>query len=94
MLLLRMVERGRWRRRRLVDLSNKLADNWKKLALKLGIADDKLTEISENDDSDGDKCLALLKAWVEVEGPGATQEEIVYILEGLKLASDIEGVFA
>ena len=34
------------------------------------------------------------KAWVEVEGLGATQDEIVYILEGLKLASAIEGVFA
>eukprot|EP00090_Calanus_glacialis_P013654 TRINITY_DN2230_c0_g1_i1.p1 TRINITY_DN2230_c0_g1~~TRINITY_DN2230_c0_g1_i1.p1 ORF type:complete len:654 (-),score=223.35 TRINITY_DN2230_c0_g1_i1:66-2027(-) len=87
-------ETGRVTDAQLVDLSFKLADDWKKLAPKLGIADDKLTEISENDDSDGDKCLALLKAWVEVEGPGATQEEIVYILEGLKLASDIEGVFA
>ena len=71
-----------------------MADNWKKLALKLGIADDKLSKISENNDSDGDKCLALLKAWVEVEGPGATQDEIVYILKGLKLASSIEGHFA
>eukprot|EP00091_Calanus_sinicus_P023443 TRINITY_DN7922_c0_g1_i1.p1 TRINITY_DN7922_c0_g1~~TRINITY_DN7922_c0_g1_i1.p1 ORF type:complete len:291 (-),score=114.46 TRINITY_DN7922_c0_g1_i1:52-924(-) len=87
-------ETGRVTDAQLVDLSTKLADSWKKLAPKLGIADDKLAEISENDDSDGNKCLALLKAWVEVEGPGATQDEIVYILEGLKLASAIEGVFA
>jgi len=77
----------------LSDLATKLAGNWKKLAPKLGIPDDKLSEISENDDSDEEKCLALLKEWVEIEGVGATQDEIVYILEGLKLAQQIEGVF-
>ena len=89
-----MKETGRVTDAQLVDLSFKLADDWKKLAPKLGIADDKLSKIYENNDSDGDKCLALLKAWVEVEGPGATQDEIVYILKGLKLASSIEGHFA
>jgi hypothetical protein len=58
----------------LADLSIKLANNWKKLALKLGIADDKLAEISEKIYSDVDKRLALLKVWVDVEGLGATQD--------------------
>jgi len=75
------------------DLATKLASHWKKLSPKLGIADDRLAEISEKDDGDEEKCLALLKEWVEIEGVGATQDEIVYILEGLKLASAIEGVF-
>merc|ERR1712098_581177 len=62
----------------LVDLASKLADHWSKLAPKLGIADDKLKEIDE-------KCLHLLNAWQEMEGDGATKDEIIYILEGLKL---------
>ena len=87
-------EIGKVTEAQVLNLSTKLASHWKKLAPKLGIADEKLAEISEKEISDDDKCLALLKAWVEVEGLGATQDEIVYILEGLKLASAIEGVFA
>jgi len=87
-------ESGKVTSAQLVELSSKLASFWKKLAPKLGIADEKLSEISESGESDEEKCLALLKAWVEVEGPGATQDEIVYILEGLKLTSEVEGVFA
>ena len=45
-------ETGRVTDAQLLDLSTKLADNWKKLALKLGTDDDKLAEISEKDDSD------------------------------------------
>eukprot|EP00092_Neocalanus_flemingeri_P011999 GFUD01012936.1.p1 GENE.GFUD01012936.1~~GFUD01012936.1.p1 ORF type:complete len:653 (-),score=159.55 GFUD01012936.1:48-2006(-) len=86
-------ESGKVTEAQVSDLASKLASHWKKLAPKLGIADDKLAEISEKDISDDDKCLALLKAWVEIEGLGATQDEIVYILEGLKLVSTIEGVF-
>jgi len=87
-------ESGKVTSAQLVELSSKLAAFWKKLAPKLGIADEKLSEISESGESDEEKCLALLKAWVEVEGLGATQDEIVYILEGLKLTSEVEGVFA
>jgi len=78
----------------LKDLSSNLASHWNKLAPKLGVSDEKLAEISEKCETDEDKCLALLKVWVEVEGPGATKDEIVYILEGLKLSSAADGVFA
>merc|ERR1712029_1227036 len=77
----------------LVDLSIKLADHWAKLVPKLGIADDKLEEIKTKYDRDDSKCLHLLNAWQEMEGDGATKDEIIYILEGLKLVDCIEGVF-
>jgi len=77
----------------LVDLASKLADHWSKLAPKLGIADDKLNEIKEKYEKDDEKCLHLLNAWQEMEGDGATKDEIIYILEGLKLVDCIEGVF-
>merc|ERR1719369_219959 len=74
-----------------LELSAKLASHWKKLAPKLGLPDEKLAEIGDNkENSDEEKCLALLSAWVEIEGLEATQDEIVYILEGLKLANIIE----
>jgi len=77
----------------LVDLASKLADHWSKLAPKLGIADDKLKEIKEKYEKDDEKCLHLLNAWQEMEGDGATKDEIIYILEGLKLVDCVEGVF-
>ena len=77
----------------MVQLSSKLASHWLKLAPKFGVPDEKITEIKNQDGDDEAKCLQLLKVWVEVEGEGATKEEINYILEGLKLVSCIEGVF-
>ena len=77
----------------MVLLSSKLSSHWLKLAPKFGVSDEKLTEIKNQDADDEAKCLQLLKVWVEIEGEGATKDEIIYILEGLKLASCIEGVF-
>jgi len=74
-------------------LADKLAAHWLRLAPKLGVADNKLEEIKKEESSEKDKCLALLNAWVDIEKEGATKDEIVYILEGLKLAELIEGVF-
>ena len=74
-------------------LAEKLATHWLKLAPKLGVADDKLGEIKEQETEEQEKCLELIKLWQEMEGEGATKDEIIYILEGLKLASLIDGVF-
>merc|ERR1719158_1176927 len=68
-------------------LAEKLATHWLKLAPKFGVADDKLKEIKEKDSEEQEKCLDLIKLWQEMEGEGATKDEIIYILEGLKLAS-------
>jgi len=89
-----VTESGRVTDAQLKDLSSNLSSHWNKLIPKLGVPDEKLAEISEKCETDGVKCLALLKVWVEVEGPGATKDEIVYILEGLKLSSAADGVFA
>ncbi len=35
----------------------------------------------------------MLNKWSEVEGPGATNEEIIYILEGAKMIVAIKDVF-
>ena len=74
-------------------LAQKLAPHWLKLAPKFGVADDKLREIKDKESEEQEKCLELIKLWQEMEGEGATKDEIIYILEGLKLASLIEGVF-
>ena len=75
------------------QLAAKLSEHWLKLAPKFGIADDKVNQIKAKDSSDEEKCLDLIKLWQEIEGEGATKDEIIYILEGLKLVSCIEGVF-
>ncbi len=35
----------------------------------------------------------MLQKWKAQEGSGATNEEIIYILEGLKMADAVEGIF-
>ena len=40
-----------------------------------------------------DQILLMLKKWSEDEGPGATNEEIIYILECLKMAIAVKDVF-
>jgi len=77
----------------MVQLASKLSSHWLKLAPKFGVPDEKITEIKSLTGDDEAKCLELLKVWVEIEKEGATKEEIIYILEGLKLASCIDGVF-
>ena len=77
----------------ITQLASKLSPHWLKLAPKFGVSDEKLADIKKMSEDDEAKCLALLKVWVEMEGEGATKDEIVYILEGLKLTSCIEGMF-
>jgi len=86
------VDNGKVTDNQVVELAKRLSSHWKKLAPKLGITEDKMTEISGEEDGEA-ACLALLQAWVEMEADGATKEEIMYILEGLKLSTMVEGVF-
>jgi len=86
------VDNGKVTDDQVVELAKRLSSHWKKLAPKLGITEDKMTEISGEEDGEA-ACLALLQAWVEMEADGATKEEIMYILEGLKLSTIVEGVF-
>ena len=48
---------------------------------------------SSQAEEDTDRLTLVLAAWKDQEGEGATQEEMLYILEGLKLQGKVEGVF-
>ena len=77
----------------IIQLASKLSSHWLKLAPKFGVPEEKVSEIKSLEGDEEAKCLELLKVWVEIEGEGATKDEIIYILEGLKLTQCIEGVF-
>ena len=46
----------------------------------------KLTTLKE-------QIFAMLSKWAEEEGSGATNEEIIYILEGVKMSEALKDVF-
>lgn len=75
------------------ELASKLAGYWRKLAPKLGLAEEKVAAMEAEVDGEEDRCALVFAAWKDQEGEGATREEINYVLEGLKLSSKIEGVF-
>merc|ERR1719432_562887 len=75
------------------ELASKLAGYWRKLAPKLGLAEEKAAAMEAEADGEEDRCALVFAAWKDQEGEGATREEINYVLEGLKLSSKIEGVF-
>jgi len=75
------------------ELASKLAGHWRKLAPKLGLAEEKVAAMEAEVDGEEDRCALVFAAWKDQEGEGATREEINYVLEGLKLSSKIEGLF-
>jgi len=75
------------------ELASRLASHWRKLAPKLGLADEKVAAMEAEVEGEEDRCALVFAAWKDQEGEGATKEEINYVLEGLKLSSKIEGVF-
>ena len=40
-----------------------------------------------------ERAVLMLTKWAEMEGDGATREEITYLLEGLKMKDVLDGVF-
>jgi THO complex subunit 1 len=76
----------------LTVLAGKLAESWEKLVPKFGLTPEKVDECKAGADNE-ERCLKLLKAWVQEEGEGASPDEITYILGSLKLNQLIEGVF-
>ena len=75
------------------ELAARLAAHWRRLAPKLGLAEDKVAAMEAEVEGDEDRCALVLAAWKDQEGEGATREEIQYVLGGLKLAAEAEGVF-
>ncbi len=76
----------------LAQLGAKLSENWRKLVPKLGLTKDQQDQIEKASDAEAERARALLKKWAELEGVGATYEEIVYVLEGLKMGHLVEGI--
>ena len=77
----------------LKKLSEKLADKWTRLVPKLGLTKEQQEEIEKENKSAPDRALAMLEVWKKAEGEGATQDELLYILEGLKMKDLAEGIF-
>jgi hypothetical protein len=75
------------------ELAARLASHWRKLAPKLGLAEEKVTQLEAEVEGEAERCDLVLAAWKDLEGEGATKEEILYVLEGLKLSEKVEGVF-
>ena len=75
------------------ELAARLAQHWRRLAPKLGLAEEKVAAMEAEVEGDEDRCALVLAAWKDQEGEGATREEIQYVLGGLKLAAEAEGVF-
>ncbi|TRY63385.1 hypothetical protein TCAL_11711 [Tigriopus californicus] len=76
----------------LEKLAVKVGKYWKKMAPKLGVADEAVAKIGQEDGEDKDRCLKLFKQWIEIEAEGATVDEMIYILEGLKMKPLAEGI--
>ncbi|XP_076038160.1 THO complex 1-like protein Hpr1 [Oratosquilla oratoria] len=67
-------------------------DAWKLLAKKLSFAPDEILYMSEKP-TEEEQAAFLLQLWVENEREDANKEELLYKLEGLKMAHVAEGVF-
>lgn len=77
----------------LKKLADNIGDQWRKVLPKLGL-DTKVNQQFEAAETDEKKqALLMLEKWVAEEGEAATKEDLVYILEGLKMDSVVEGVF-
>jgi len=75
------------------ELASRLATHWRRIAPKLGLAEEKVATVEREVQGEEERCHHLLTAWIQQEGEGATHEEIIYVLEGLKLSHLVEGVF-
>ncbi|XP_023347729.1 THO complex subunit 1 [Eurytemora carolleeae] len=77
----------------IASLAVKLAPHYSTLIPKLGLSNEKVEECKQGDDLlDTEICLKLLMAWVELEGDGASPDEIRYMLESVKLSHIVEGI--
>jgi THO complex subunit 1 len=77
----------------LAALSKILADHYSKLAPKLGIEKEDVKKFEEAHEKNDERCLALLAQWSEMEGDGATKDEISYIVAGLKVGVTLDDAF-
>merc|ERR1719220_2482466 len=75
----------------------KMGDTWTKIIPKLGLTSEDVDKINKEKDDQGKpldeagKALAVLNRWAELEGE-ASKDELIYILESLKLFEVMKGV--
>lgn len=65
-------------------LSSKLTD-WKKLAIKLGYKADEIQYFESENATDASRAKNMLQLWFD-DDEDASVENLLYILEGLKMA--------
>lgn len=75
----------------LQNFAEKVAPDWKKLAVKLGFKDDEIKFFEENNEVHTEMARNMLQLWFE-DDEDATLENLLYILEGLEMTSAAEAV--
>nr|CAG4640713.1 EOG090X0324 [Eulimnadia texana] len=68
------------------SLAANLGNNWKTLGTKLGFQSDEIEYFESENASVENQAKAMLQIWLENEGPDATPENLLYVLEGLGLS--------
>jgi len=77
----------------LSKIASNLGEEWPKLLPKLGLSQEDGEKFTKDGKTSQERGELMLTKWLEIEGEGATKEEITYILEGLKMSKALEGVF-
>ncbi|XP_063708120.1 THO complex subunit 1 [Culicoides brevitarsis] len=68
----------------LKQLSEKIGDEWKRLAAKLGLANDEIQFIETENPGIVDQCKHMLTVWFD-DDEDASLDNLAYILEGLEM---------
>lgn len=77
----------------LQNFAQKIGDEWKKLASKLGFKQDEVQFFIDNNENEVERAKNMIHLWFE-DDEDATLENFVYILEGLGLNEAAEAVRA
>lgn len=72
----------------IVEISNSVGDEWRKLGVKLGFTSDVLDFFAVDNK---DPCVKMLNSWME-EDDDANLDNLLYTLEGLKIMKAVEAV--
>jgi len=78
----------------LEKLASNLGENWPKLLPKLGMDKSEEEKLTREGKDHTECAMAMLTKWQEMEGEGATKEEITYVVERLKLNHVLDSVFS
>lgn len=72
----------------IVEISNSIGDEWRKLGVKLGYTSDVLDFFAVDNK---DPCVKMLNSWIE-EDDDANLDNLLYTLEGLKIMKAVDVV--